>query len=106
MTGPEVALILTLLGVLAVLSLGLLWILSRFLKPDGSVSGLNPILGARDRVAIYRPSASNIAHHPHVLIPLTERLKTREEMVEWMTKDLPKLTEQAATSGRLATGRW
>jgi hypothetical protein len=50
-------------------------------KPRTSV---DPILGAKDRIAIYDTSSGHIRMPNH--------LKTHAEMVAWMTKELPKLT--------------
>ncbi len=78
------------IGILAALAgftaatwLLLLWVGDRAttsfeLSPDG----LDPILGTRDPVAIYDQG-------PFIEMP--EHLKTHDEMVAWMTKDLPKL---------------
>ncbi len=51
---------------LAILSLILLWTTSRVLRPDHEPSGMDPILGVRDRVAVYRPSGppSNLTGLP------------------------------------------
>ena len=70
-------------GFTAAIWLLLLWVGDRAsasfqLAPDR----LDPILGVRDPMAIYD-------HGP--FIPMPEHLKTRDEMVAWMTKDLPKL---------------
>ena len=50
----------------------------------------NPITGPRDRIAIYDQGG------PFIAMP--ERLQTRDEMVEWLTKELPKLTTGAKRS--------
>jgi hypothetical protein len=70
-------------GFTAAIWLLLLWVGDRAtasfqLTPDR----LDPILGARDPMAIYD-------HGP--FIPMPDHLRTRDEMVDWMTKDLPKL---------------
>jgi hypothetical protein len=49
-------------------------------------SDLDPILGARDPIAIHDIQGP--------LIPMPSRLKTHAEMVAWMTKELPKLTAE------------
>jgi len=53
------------------------------LDAEGDV---DPILGERDQVAIYDSYAP--------FIPMPEHLRTKDEMVEWMTKELPKLTAE------------
>lgn len=49
--------------------------------------GLDPITGPKDRIAIYDTGG------PFIAMP--DSLKTREEMVAWMTRELPKLTTEA-----------
>ncbi len=49
-----------------------------------SQMAVDPITGARDRIAIYDSDGSFIAMPSH--------LKTRDEMVAWMTQELPRLT--------------
>lgn len=53
-------------------------------RPTG---GPDPVTGPKDRIAIYDTGG------PFILMP--DNLKTREEMVAWMTKELPKLTAEA-----------
>lgn len=97
MTELKVTLLL-LLVCMAGLLLICLWAISRMMRPDGEPSGVDPILGARDRVAIYRAGGSLIQPHRDVFVPMPDHLKTREEMVAWMSKDLPKVIENAARS--------
>lgn len=52
--------------------------------------GTDPILGPKDRLAIYDSGGP--------FIPMPERLKTHDEMVAWMTHELPKLTAQKRAS--------
>jgi hypothetical protein len=70
-------------GSLGMLLLLLLWFGSRTLEPDFE-SDLHPILGLRDPVEIHD------THGP--FIPMPETLRTADQMVEWMTKELPRLT--------------
>jgi hypothetical protein len=69
-----------------------LWLLLLWIGESGSASEteciLDPILGARDQAAIYASHSS--------FIPMPDHLKTRDEMVTWMTEELPKLTADAA----------
>jgi hypothetical protein len=52
--------------------------------------GPDPITGPKDRRAIYDTGGP--------FIPMPDNLKTREEMVAWMTRELPKLTAEAGRS--------
>lgn len=47
------------------------------------------------RPAIPDPAAPDDAEEPFLAMP--QHLKTRAEMVAWMTQELPKLTESMAT---------
>ncbi|MEZ0170892.1 hypothetical protein [Microvirga sp. TS319] len=78
---------------LALSCIGILWIVGVWIsqrihsvwsRPTG---GLDPITGPKDRMAIYDTGGP--------FIPMPEALKTHEEMVAWMTKELPKLTAEA-----------
>jgi hypothetical protein len=78
------------IAVLAALSgfIGMLWVLLLWVG-DGIANpvvpyGDDPITGHRDPVAIYD------SHDPFISMP--ERLKTHDEMVAWLTQELPKLT--------------
>jgi hypothetical protein len=80
---------ITLMGAGVVWLVGV-WISNRisaiWSNPEG---GIDPIMGPKDRIAIYDTG-------PY--IPMPDRLKTREEMVAWMTKELPKLTGEVRGS--------
>jgi hypothetical protein len=52
--------------------------------------GTDPITGPKDRIAIYDSAGP--------FIPMPDGLKTRDEMVAWMTTELPKLTAQNRAS--------
>ncbi len=74
-------------GFLGMLFLLLLWFGERTTSSfDLSPDVLDPILGARDRVAIYDVGGP--------FIPMPGHLNTRDEMVRWMAEDLPKLTAE------------
>jgi hypothetical protein len=73
----------TLFIVLAVWALGV-WIgdriALRLVRPN---LGNDPILGPRDRIAIHDTRGP--------FIPMPQNLRTQDEMVAWMTRDLPRL---------------
>lgn len=94
MADVQLILLLTVICIVALASV-LAWSFGRLLRPDYEPSGVDPILGARDHVAVYRPSGTLIQPHPSVLVPLPEHLTTQEEMVAWMTKEMPKVVERA-----------
>ena len=94
MTEFEIALLI-LLGCTAGVLLLCLWIVSRMMRPEGEPSGVDPILGARDQVAIYRVGGPFIRPHRDVLVPMPDDLERRDDMVAWMTKELPKVMESA-----------
>lgn len=64
---------------------------SRLVRADRVPAGMDPIIGARDPVAIYRSEAPVVPHHPRILIPLPDKLRTGEEMVAWMARELSTL---------------
>jgi hypothetical protein len=70
-------------GLLAMLWLLLLWVGDGMANPVVPYAD-DPIMGPRDQAAIYE------SHGP--FIPMPERLRTHDEMVAWMTQELPKLT--------------
>lgn len=84
LTEVAIALLAIVAGFLAALWLLLLWL------GDGvdlqAEHDLDPILGTRDPVAIYESQG------PY--IPMPDHLKTHDEMVSWLTKDLPRLTAE------------
>lgn len=91
MTFP-IALLAIIAVCLGVMCLFGVWISGRieaaWAKPQVAV---DPIVGPRDRIAVYDTGRSHI--------PMPERLKTHEEMVAWMTKELPKLVAESGRSG-------
>ncbi len=74
-------------GAVGMLLLLLTWFGSRSITPEIE-DDLDPILGARDPMAIYE------SHGP--FIPMPVHLKTNDQMVDWMTKELPRLTAEIA----------
>ena len=82
-----ISLLVVLAGAVGMLLLLLTWFGSRSITPEIE-DDLDPILGARDPTAIYE------SHGP--FIPMPAHLKTSDQMVDWMTKDLPKLTAEIA----------
>jgi len=78
--------ILVVLAVLtAAFGLRFIWTIHRPpTRRRSSSMAVDPITGARDRLAIYDSGDSFIAMPNH--------LKTRDEMVAWMTQELPRLT--------------
>jgi hypothetical protein len=88
-----VGLLAAVAGFLAAIWLLLLWVGDRTATAfELSPPHLDPIRGSRDRIVIYEGDEP--------IIPMPERLKTREEMVAWMTTELPKLTADLTRSGR------
>ncbi len=87
MADLAISLLVVLAGAVGMLFLLLTWFGSRSITPEIE-DDLDPILGARDPTAIYE------SHGP--FIPMPAHLKTSDQMVEWMTKELPKLTAEIA----------
>jgi hypothetical protein len=84
-TDVELALMAALAGLAGAIGLRLMWISHRIPTPRRARhTAFDLITGARDRVAIYDSGGS--------FIPMPSHLKTSEEMVDWMTKELPKFT--------------
>jgi hypothetical protein len=77
-------------GFMMALWLLLLWVGDGFANPVVPYAP-DPIIERGDRVAI------DEADEP--FIPMPERLRTREEMVAWMTQELPRLTAALPKSG-------
>ena len=76
-------LLLAFLGAAAIFLVPL-WVCRRTTDPT-MTSPIDPILGAKDRVAIHDVDTS--------FIPLPDHIRTNDEVVAWLTKDLPKLTK-------------
>jgi len=83
-----ISLLIVLAGTVGMLLLLLTWFGSRSITPEIE-DDFDPIVGSRDPIAIYE------SHGPY--IPMPEHLKTHDQMVEWMTKELPRLTAGATT---------
>ena len=78
-----IGLLAALAGFTAAIWLLLLWVGERTTASfDTAPDRLDPILGARDPMAIYDQGP---------FIPMPEHLKSRDEIVAWMTTDLPRL---------------
>ena len=77
---------------LILLAAGSLWLLAVWLggrlasRWSCSSRGIDPIRGPKDRMAIHGAAEPFIEMPPH--------LKSHDEMVRWMTKELPKLTAE------------
>jgi len=82
-----ISLLIVLAGAVGMLLLLLTWFGSRSITPEIE-DDLDPILGPKDPTAIYE------SHGP--FIPMPADLKTSDQMVDWMTKELPKLTAEIA----------
>jgi len=83
LTNLAISMLAILAGALGMLLLLLTWFGSRAIEPEFE-SDLHPILGLRDQAAIYDTQGP--------FIPMPEHLRTADEMVDWMTKELPRLT--------------
>ena len=81
-----IGILAALAGFSAAIWLLLLWVGDRAgASFESAPDGLDPILGARDPMAI---------HDQGPFIAMPDHLKTRDEMVAWMTRDLPKLLNE------------
>lgn len=83
LTNLAISMLAILAGALGMLLLLITWFGGRAIEPEFE-SALHPILGLRDQAAIYDGLGP--------FIPMPEHLRTADEMVEWMTKELPRLT--------------
>ncbi|WP_046861869.1 hypothetical protein [Microvirga massiliensis] len=80
-----VAILAAVAGFLAAIWLLVLWAGERTGAAfDRSPEPLDPIIGPRDRIVI--------CDGGEPFIPMPEHLRTQDEMIAWMTKELPKLT--------------
>jgi hypothetical protein len=81
----ELALLVALAGLAGAIGFHFMWISHRIPTPRRiRHTAIDPITGTRDHIAIYDTGGS--------FIPMPNHLKTSDEMVAWMTKELPKLT--------------
>jgi hypothetical protein len=85
MGDAAIALLAALAGFITALWVLLLWV-GEGATPSGAENQLDPILGLPDRVGIYESGGP--------FIPMPAHLTTNAEMVDWMTKELPALTER------------
>jgi hypothetical protein len=69
------------------IGLALIRLTSRTMMPPSfQVATIDPVLGAKDQTGIHDPKRT--------FIVMPDHLKTRDEMVAWMTRELPKLTAE------------
>jgi len=80
-----ISVLVVLAGAVGMLLLLVTWFGGRTITPEFE-DDLDPINGARDPVAIYE------SHGP--FIPMPEHLKTHDQMIAWMTQELPRLTAE------------
>jgi hypothetical protein len=83
-----VTVLLTCLGGAAILLVPF-WVSHRTTDPT-ITSPVDPIMGARDQAAVHDTDNS--------FIPMPDYLRTNDEIVAWLTKDLPKLTSRLPKS--------
>jgi hypothetical protein len=89
----ELVLMTALAGLAGVIGLRFMWISHRIPMPRTiKHTAIDPIAGAKDRVAVFDPDGS--------FIPMPNHLKTNDEMVAWMTEELPKLAAGKARPRR------
>jgi hypothetical protein len=62
------------------------FLVSRRTTDPTVTSPVDPILGEKDQAAIHNLDPS--------FIPMPDYLRTRDEMVTWMVRDLPRLTSR------------
>jgi hypothetical protein len=83
--GFELILMTILAGLAGMIGLHFMWISHRFpARRRIGQFAVDPLTGAQDHIAIYDSGGS--------FIPMPNHLRTRGEMVAWMTEELPKLT--------------
>lgn len=81
----ELLVLLAFAALAGFIGLRLMWISHRPPIPRSfRRRAIDPITGTKDRMAIYDSGGP--------FIPMPTHLTTRDEMVAWMTKELPKLT--------------
>jgi hypothetical protein len=76
-------------GFLGMLLLLISWFGGRLIEPEPETS-LDPILGMRDQLAIYDSKSP--------FIPMPRHFTTHNEMVAWMTGEMPKLVAHPPSS--------
>ncbi|MBM6595730.1 hypothetical protein [Microvirga pudoricolor] len=82
-TDLALALVAILAGSVGMLLILLLWFGDSHARPVIPFVD-DPIMGPRDQAAIHESQGS--------FIPMPAHLRSHDEMVAWMTKELPKLT--------------
>ena len=81
----ELVVLLSFAGLAGFIGLQLMWVRHQPpVRRRPRRTAIDPIMGARDRIEIYDSGGS--------FIPMPDHLTTRDEIVAWMTKELPKLT--------------
>ena len=81
------ALLLGLMALTAAIGLALIRLTSRIMMlPSLPAATTDPVLRAKDQTVIHDPRS------PFILMP--DHLKTNDEMVTWMTRELPRLTAE------------
>jgi ABC-type phosphate transport system auxiliary subunit len=81
------ALLLGLAALISAMGLAFMWFTTRTMMPLSLPAATTaPVLGAKDRREIHDPKS------PFIQMPAY--LKTHDEMVAWMTRELPKLTAE------------
>ena len=81
------AVLLGLTALTLAMGLAFMWFLSRTMMPLSLPAvTTGPVLGAKDQREIHDPKS------PFIQMP--DHLKTHDEMVAWMTRELPKLTAE------------
>jgi hypothetical protein len=82
-----ISLLVILAGAVSMLMLLVAWFGGKAIAPEFE-DDLDPILGSRNPMAIHDTQSP--------FIPMPAHLKTNDQMVEWMTRELPKLTAEIA----------
>jgi hypothetical protein len=81
----ESALFVTLAVLTGAIGLRHMWISHRPPTHRGTKHiAVDPVMGENERLEVYNSGGA--------FIPMPNHLKTRDEMVAWMTRELPKLT--------------
>ena len=81
------ALMIGLAALISATGFVLLWFTPQTaITPSLPSAATDPVLSAKDQTALHDPKSS--------LILMPDHLKTNDEMVAWMTRELPKLTAE------------
>ena len=85
--GLTLALLIALAALISATGFALLWFTPRTtIPPSLPAATTDPVLGAKDQTALHDRRS------PFILMP--DHLKTNNEMVTWMTRELPRLTAE------------